>query len=230
MPSCPPVSLARRLLPGAVVVAATMGCGSTPAPPSPASATPDELLAAAAAALGGATSYHAAGMVDPGLTIDLAVTTDGVAGSMTSHGVAWRVVVHEGNAWISGRALWDATVSPARAAAFGDSWVRVTDPSAAFGFARILPVMASGIPKLFGPQPQLAITGRTTVGGKDAIELRGPQDVFDIAAEGTPYPLRWVEHPADPGAQPRDLILDGFGTQAAITPPPAVAATLTPPP
>ena len=171
-------------------------------------------------------------MLDPGLGLDLQVTPRGEIGTLTSHGVTWRVVALDGAMWMRGRALWNATLPPDRAAAFGDSWVAVDDGEAGFGWARFLPAFPRQIvAQVFGPHDALRIAATTRFGGRDAVELRGGKDLYDIAATGTPWPLRWLD--ADipgPGGQPCGVTLDRFGEPVALAPPSPVIATLTPAP
>lgn len=171
-------------------------------------------------------------MLDPGLTVDLTVRPDGETGTMSSHGVSWQVLALDGAVWLRGRPLWDATLPAERAAALGDGWVRVTDAGAAFASARFLPTFDRAVTDvIFGAHAPLAITGRTFVGGRPAVELKGGKDVYDIAATGTPYPLRWLDGDI-PGAggQPCGVTLDRFDEPVSLAPPSPVVATLSPTP
>lgn len=178
------------------------------------------------------SSYHVTGMIDPDVTLDLRVTPRGETGTVTSHGITWHVLALDGAMWLQGRGLWAATLPPDRAAAYGDGWVRVTDGSAAFDTARILPTLPQAmVAQVFGPHPQLRVTATTTLAGRQAVELQGGKDIYDVAATGTPYPLRWLERDT-PGAdgRPCGITLDSFGAPAGLAPPSPVVGTLSPSP
>jgi hypothetical protein len=171
-------------------------------------------------------------MLDPDLSIDMTVLPNGESGTLGSHGVTWRVLMRDGAVWLSGRELWAATLPADRAAALGDGWVRVTDPEAGFGWTKRLPTLAASISNIvFASHGPLAVSGSTTVGGRAAVELRGGADIYDVAATGTPWPLRWLD--ADipgPGGQPCGVTLDRFDQPVTLPTPPAPVATLTPAP
>jgi len=172
-------------------------------------------------------------MIDPGISLDMVVTSRGASGTMSSHGVSWQVVVIGDDIWMRGRALWTATLPAPRAAQLGDGWVHVTDGAAAFDYAHVLPHIHDSIATIiFAPRPGLTVTGRTAIGGRPAIEMCGPQDVYDVAATGTPYPLRWLDSDIKgPDGQPCGITLDGFDAAAvAVTPPPDVVGTVAPTP
>ena len=199
---------------------------------SPPATSADAILAQASRALGATSSYHVAGMLDPGLGVDLVVEPHAVTGTMSSHGVTWRVLCVGADVWLSGRELWVQTVGPARAAAFGDAWVRIADPSAAYGSVALVPHLHGSIAAIvFGPHPGLRVSGTATIGGRPTTELSGPKDTYDVASRGTPYPLRWLDRDiVGPGGQPCGITLDSFDAAVSVTPPAAVAATVTPAP
>lgn len=177
--------------------------------------------------------YHVSGMIDPGFSVDMVLMPRSATGTASVHGVSWRVVVVGDDIWLSGSALWKATLPAARAAQLGDGWVHVTDGGAAFGHAQILSKLFRGIATvIFGPHSGLKVTGRTTVGGRPAVELRNATDVYDVAGSGTPYPLRWLDTDTPgPNGQPCGITLDGFDAAAvAVTPPPDVVGTVVPSP
>ena len=171
-------------------------------------------------------------MIDPGIVLDLVLMPRAATGTMSSRGAKWRVVVVGDDIWMSGRELWDATLPAARATQLGDGWVHVTDGAAAFNYAHVLPRLHDSIAlDIFGPHPGLRVTGRTTVAGRAAVELRNATDTYDVAAGGTPYPLRWLDKDlSGPNGQPCGITLDGFGAVTAVTPPPDVAGTVSPAP
>lgn len=169
-------------------------------------------------------------MIDPGFTLDLRVTPRGETGTMTAHGVTWEVLALDGTAWARGNALWAATLPAARAAALGDGWVQVSDPAAAFGWARLFVTLPTAVHDVvFGPHAGLHVSGTIRLGGRTAVELRSATDVYDVAATGTPYPLRWLDTDIPgPGGQPCGITLDRFGEPVTLAPPSPVVAKLSP--
>ena len=211
--------------------AMTAACGSSAPPATSASAalggTADHILALASAALATSSSYHVAGMLDAGLSVDLVVAPHALRGRLTNHGVTWDVVMVGGSVWFRGAELWAATHATA-AASFGSGWVRVLDPGAGFGLAGRLPTLPQAIDGIvFGPHAGLRTVGPTTQGGRRAVELRSDKDVYDVALEGRPYPLRWLDGDIPgPGGAPCGVTLDSFDQPVAIAAPQPVMGTL----
>lgn len=188
------------------------------------------LLASAAAALDAVSSFHVTGMYDPGLSIDLVASGANTQGTITTHGATWQEIGIDGHAYLRGRALWGATV-PGRAAELGDQWVAVDDPNAGYQTAQLGANIRRALTLVvFGTHPGLVNTGAVTINGRRAIELHSATDIYDIADDGTNYPLRWLDT-NDPAAngQPCGVTLTDFGKPVTITAPVATA-TLTPPP
>ena len=198
------------------------GCGGSAATPSTLASRPAaEVLADAATALRGASSYHVGGMLDPGLAVDLVVTRHGSTGGITTHGVTWEEVAVGGDTWFRGAALWQATLPAEQAAALGDDWVLVTDPAAAFGFAGPLHDLPARIPDVvFGPHPQLKNRGARRLSGQQVVELSSSRDTYDVLETGTPYPVRWIEvENVGPDGKPCGITLDRFGAATTVEAP-----------
>jgi hypothetical protein len=186
-----------------------------------------KILAASASQLGRTGSYHVAGMIDPGLIVDLVVRQGGLSGTVTSHGVTWNLVVVGPHEWVRGAALWRATLP---AATFGDGWVQVEDFGVGFGlggaFVHLRELIVN---KVFGPHPGLKVSGVVTLAGRRAVELRSSKDTYDVALDGPAYPLRWLDGDIPgPGGRPCGITLDRFETAGSVTPPSPVVGTLEP--
>lgn len=185
------------------------------------------MLADAASALSSARSYHVKGMVDPGINLDIVVVREGWTGTVTRQGVSWSGIVLDGTVWFRGAQLWSATLPAQQAAAFGDHWVRVDDPAAAYGLAKNLSRLERSIPGVvFARHPGL-VSRLTDFEGRRVIELRSRTDLYDVLASGTPYPLRWLElDKGSPGQNPCGITLDRFDADVTVEPPqPALVLT-----
>ena len=195
-------------------------CGSAaPASPSPPEQTKPAatILADAAATLDTVSSFTARGMLDPGVGVDLTVNGSQLAGTVTSHAITWDVNIDGSTVLFRGRALWDAT-APAQAAAFDARWVRVDDPHAGYGLAGELAHFRYGLSHIiFGPHPAASAVSQTSLSGTAVIELRGGGDTYDVAATGTPWPLRWLDSDiAGPDGRPCGITLADFGSAPAV--------------
>jgi hypothetical protein len=122
--------------------------------------------------------------------------------------------------WLRGRSLWDKTVSRAEAARLGDSWVLVKDPKAAFGYARALINLDVTIPGVVFARRTLDNKGERVVDGQRVIRLENDDDIYDVQATGTPFPLSWLEKEnPGPDGKPCGITLSGFDAPAVVTPP-----------
>jgi hypothetical protein len=186
------------------------------------------ILADAAAALKSVQSYRIDGMLDPGFTVHIVVVRGGSTGTVTAKGITWSTVASHGKLWLQGRGLWQKTLSPAEAARLGDSWVLVTDPNAAFRYARALRNLDETIPGIvFGPHPTLVNKGAIVVDGARVVRLESDDDIYDILATGTPFPTSWLEKEnPGPDGKPCGITLSGYDAPAVVRPP-AAAKTLT---
>jgi hypothetical protein len=151
---------------------------------------------------------------------------------MSEHGVTWQVVSLDHAVWVRGAALWQATLPRSQASALGDGWVRVTDSAAVYGFGGLLSSFDDAIAvQVFGHHAGLQVAGPATVDGRPATELRSGTDVYDIAASGTPYPLRWLDSDSPgPDGSWCGITLDGFEAAPSVTPPATVVGVVGPSP
>jgi hypothetical protein len=197
------------------------GCGAASDHGGEASRPASVILADAAAALRGASSYHVSGMLDPGLAVDLVVTPGGVTGHLAARGVSWEEIEVKDQLWFRGAALWKATLDADRAVGLGDHWVLVNDPAAAFGFAGPLRKLETRMPGVvFRRRTAPGNRGTRQLGGRRVVELASDRDIYDVLADGTPYPVRWLEtdNPG-PSGQPCGITLDRFNAPAKVLPP-----------
>ena len=202
----------------AVFLTVTAGCGSSGQRESAKPAT--EILHDAANALRSVQSYRIDGMLDPGFTVHIVVVKGGSTGTTTAHGVTWSSIAIQDTLWLRGKDLWTKTLSRADAARLGDSWVLVTNNKAAFGYARALKHLDQTIPGLVFARRTLENKGEQVIGGQKVIRLENDDDIYDIRASGTPFPLSWLEKEnPGPDGKPCGITLSGFDAPATVTPP-----------
>lgn len=178
-------------------------------------------MADAASSLRHASSYRVVGQIDDQLTVAMTVTPDGTRGTVTSHGVSWQEVERHGTVWFRGVRLWRATVSAAKAQRFGDSWVRVTDPSAGFGWLTPLSDVQAAIPTIFfAPKGAMVNLGRRVIDGREVVRIKNGPDIHDVLASGTPYPVDWLEtDEPGPDGQPCGVALSAFDAPVMVKAP-----------
>lgn len=189
------------------------------------------MLADAATTLQAAASYHVFGMLDPDVQVDVVIIPGGVVGTVSTHGLTWRQVSRHGSSTVRGDGLWRATLPATQAAALGDSWVQVADPAAGFGvIARIAQADASIPALVFSHHIGLLNRGKRRVNGRDVVELSSSTDVYDVLADGTPFPVRWLDtETRAPDGSLCGISLDRFGEHVAFTVPPATQTLRAPP-
>ncbi|MFN2463612.1 MAG: hypothetical protein ABR573_06895 [Candidatus Dormibacteria bacterium] len=177
------------------------------------------ILAEAGDSLRQATSYRVKGMIDPGITVDLVILKNGSRGTVTTHALTFEEIALDGRLWLRGAALWKATATP-RASELDGEWVRVTDPAAAYTYATHLFRLEQAIPNVvFGPRAALK-RALTTFNGRRVIELSNDREIYDVLADGRPYPVRWAERDnPGPDGQPCGIILSDFNAPATLTAP-----------
>jgi hypothetical protein len=198
----------------------TAGCGSSNGDhlrDKPAA----QVLAEAQAAIRSVQSYRVDGMLDPGFTVHLVIVRGGSMGTVTAKGVTWSTIAYRGQLWLRGRALWQKTLTQAKAAQLGDSWVLVDDLKAAFNYARTLPNLDETIPAIvFGRHPKLQNKGERVVAGQRVVRLEDDEDIYDVLAAGKPYPVSWLEKEnPGPDGTPCGITLRAFDAPAVVTPP-----------
>jgi hypothetical protein len=182
---------------------------------------PATILADAADALRHSSSYRVTGMIDPGVHFDVVVVPHGSAGKVTVDGIAFKEVALNRRLWIQGAAFWAAFLPAAQAAEFGDDWVLVQDRGLAKGWAGRLMNLEESIPSVvFGPHPGL-VKSRSSFRGRDTLQLRNANDVYDVLADGVPYPVRWLDlrNPGLGGSTVCGIEVSAFNAPASVSPP-----------
>jgi hypothetical protein len=131
------------------------------------------------------------------------------------------MVAVDGSVWFRGARLWQATTSRPAAERFGNSWVKVTDPAAGFGWRNPLSDVPLAIPtNFFAPRADMVNLGRMALDGRDVVRIRNGSDFHDILATGTPYPIDWLEtDEPGPDGQPCGVTISGFNAPATLTAP-----------
>jgi hypothetical protein len=201
-----------------------VGCsseGKKPQNSSDKSAT--QILDEAANALRAARSYKIDGMLDPGFVVSISVTKNGSAGTVSSHDLTWQTLAVDGKLWLRGKTMWEKTLGAAAAARYGNAWVLIDkskDATAAFGYAPPLRGLHEAIPGRLFKRSDLDNKGVRTVSGQQVYHLENDDDIYDVLAEGTPYPLTWFEKEnPGPTGQPCGITLSRFDEPATITAP-----------
>jgi hypothetical protein len=160
-------------------------------------------------------------MLDTGFSVDLRVSRSALVGRVTAEHVSWDVVQSGGQLWFRGKQMWAATISPAQAAGYGDSWVHVTSLNAGFGWAsHLLHLQTEMATEVFRDKPGLHNVGIRRFAGRRVVELSSSGDVYDVEVAAPHRPLRWLE-PDEIGAdgKPCGVVLDAFGKPVQVSPP-----------
>ena len=188
-----------------------------------------QLLADAAAALGGARGYSMHGEITQNhrrLALQLATTSASavhltfVLGSSTAD-----LIGLPGASYIRGNQHFWISQAGAQAAALADHWIKVPAANAKAvtgSLGEFAPATLSRC--LAEDHGTLTVAGKATVAGHPAILIRDAGDapgstrgVLAIAATGKPYPLRLTTSgPQRPGGHV-DICNDGKGSSAAGT-------------
>jgi hypothetical protein len=205
-----------RVLPAALTLLALLvGCSDSSDQESNKPAT--QILDDAANALRSIQSYRVDGMLDPGFTVHLVIVRNGAMGTVMAKGITWRMVARADTLWLRGRALWAKTLPRVKATQLGDDWVQVNDPKAAFNYARSLHNLHVTIPTVVFHRRTLENKGERVVNGQRVIRLENDDDIYDVRATGTPYPLTWLEKEnPGPDGQPCGIRLSAFDAPAAL--------------
>jgi hypothetical protein len=177
---------------GAVLLA---GCGSSGS--SAPSRTPAETVAQMKSAVSGANSVHLNGVLRSsgravGLDIGL-IKSGEFSGTITDNGVPLTLTDTGGKLYVKATPafLKQLRVSPALCSLMCGKYVELTtaQSGALAGNFTMRKLLAS----LTGSLPKFADAGTTTVRGQQAQVLRAADgSMLDVAATGTPYPLRAV--------------------------------------
>jgi hypothetical protein len=173
---------------------------------------PAEIVRRAHAALRGATSFRATAK-----DAALVVTRRGAKGWLRQDGARLDVIIVGKRVFFRGREFW-AAHDPAVGRAIGDRWVDMTGTAAGATDDLVGYLSVKGFADSFGTD---VVRKRTftkvsehTVNGVRVVRLTGPGATLDVAATGTPYPLRY-----DSSKDDEDVTLTAFGRPVIITAP-----------
>jgi len=181
----------------AVAVAACGGSG----PPTRgiASQTPNQIVARATHAIDRVSSVKVSGSVGDGsaantITLDLnLVGGRGATGSMSEHGLSFRLVAVGGEAYVSGStAFWKQFGGPSVASRLHGHWLRGPTSSGEFSSFRSLTDIHRLLAHLLTGHGALTKGATTTIDGRRVIALHdaSKQGTLYVAITGTPYPIR----------------------------------------
>jgi hypothetical protein len=177
-----------------------------------ASRPPAEILRQAEAALRGASSFRATAK-----DADLQVNRRGVKGWLRQDGVRVDLVIVGDRVYFRGRKFW-AAQDPRAGRFFGDAWVDVTGGGAGDVEDLTDYLSVKGFADSFKTdvvrKVRFTKVTERTIDGVRVVRLTGPGATLDVAATGSPYPLRF-----DSSKDDEDLTLTAFGRPVTITAP-----------
>jgi hypothetical protein len=193
------MGLARTALAGTLLagIGATLlaGCGSSasPAPPRSATAT----IAQMKAAVNAASSVHLDGVLrNSGKAIGLNIglnRSGGFSGTITDNGIPLALTDTGRKVYVKATPafLKDLKLSATLCSIMCGKYIEMTTAQSGALAGNL--TMQNLLTSLTGPLPKFTNAGTTTVGGQQAQVLRAPDGSrLDVAATGTPYPLRAV--------------------------------------
>lgn len=184
-----------------VAVLLLAACGSSGNGESGKSA--DQVAKDASAALKAAKSFHVRATVDDAgggsqgfsgpLTLDLdLVPPSTMSGTLSAEGVTAHLVFVNNKFYLQGRSLWEKFAGAQAATVIGDRWVLI--PESAVGSFSGLNSFTD-IANCLVPATGNKSNGTTVVNGQSVVEVTNAtaSATLDVAADGTPYPLRLVQ-------------------------------------
>jgi hypothetical protein len=180
-----------------VGVAACGGSGSSGG--QLASQTPDQIVTRATRAIDRVSSVRVSGSVGDGspanaiaLKLNL-VSGRGATGSMSEHGLSFKLVTVGGEAYVNGSAeFWKQFGGPAVARRLHGRWLRAPTASGEFSSFASLTDVHKLLAHLLSGHGALAKGTTSTVDGRKVIAIHdtSKQGTLYVAATGTPYPIR----------------------------------------
>jgi hypothetical protein len=177
-----------------------------------ASRPPAEILRQAEAALRGASSFRATAK-----DADLQLNRHGVKGWLRQDGVRVDLIIVGGRVYFRGRKFW-AAQDPQAGRFLGDAWVDVTGGGAGDVEDLTDYLSVKGFADSFKTEVvrkhRFTKVTEVTIDGVRVVRLTGPGATLDVAATGSPYPLRF-----DSSKDDEDLTLTAFGRPVTITAP-----------
>jgi hypothetical protein len=172
---------------------------------------PAEILRRAEAALRGASSFRATAK-----DVDLELSRRGVKGWFRQDGVRLDVIIVGGKVYFRGREFW-ASQDPRVGRAIGNAWVDVSGTDGSMD-ELVESLSLKGFADSFRTdvvrKRKFTKVTERTINGVLVVRLTGPGATLDVAATGTPYPLRY-----DSSKDDEDFTLTGIGRPVTITAP-----------
>jgi hypothetical protein len=187
-----------------------------------ASKSPSAIFDATSAAVDGLTSVHISGSLVSGgepITLDLhLVAGKGAIGSMSEHGLGFKIVAVNNVAYINGSpAFWKHFGGAAAATLFNGKWLRAPASTGSFSSLGAL----TNLHKLFGAllstKDALAKGATSTVDGQKVVAVRDVSKggTLYVATTGKPYPIEIVKTGSESGT----ITFDQFNDSVTLTAP-----------
>jgi hypothetical protein len=182
----------------APVSLALVGCGGS-GPHGIAAETPNEIIAAATHAIDRVRTVRVSGSVGDGsssntIKLDLnLVNGRGAIGSMSEHGLSFRLVSVGGDAYINGSTgFWKQFGGAAAVSRLQGKWLRAPANSGDFASFSSLTNVHKLLAGLLAGHGALTMGTTGIVDGRQVVSVRDAsrQGTLYVAATGPPYPIR----------------------------------------
>jgi len=202
-------------------VLALPGCGGA-SDNGVASKQPDEILAAAKSAASSAKTMHLAGtFVAEGapLSLDLRlVNGEGARGTITQHGVSFKLIETGGEIYIYGSpAFYEHFGGNAAAQLFNGKWLKAPTNSGEFASLSSLTEMQALLDTLLSSHGTLTSAGTATIEGQKAVGVTESEKggTLYVASTGKPYPVAVVKSGSGGGK----IVFNEWNVPVSLTPP-----------
>ncbi len=180
----------------ALAVAALGGCGGSSGN-GVASKSPTEIVAAAKAAVDGASTVHVSGSTVTGgspITLDLSlVTGKGGRGRLAENGLSFEVIEIDGTIYINGSsAFYTHFAGPAAAQLLHGKWLKASTSNTSFaGLSSLTDLHKLLNAALTTSNNTLVAAGTSTVGGQPVVGVKdtAQNGILYVATTGPAYPL-----------------------------------------
>jgi hypothetical protein len=180
------------------------------------------IVAAAAAAVKGVTSVRVSGTITSGgtpITLDLnLVAGRGASGSMSEHGLAFKLIAIGKTLYINGSpGFWEHFGGAAAATLFKGKWLEAPLSSGDFASFSALTNAGELFTKLLGSHGALTKVAQTTVSGQKVVGVHDATKggTLYVAVNGPAYPVEIVAAGVDQGR----IVFGSFNENVSLTAP-----------